>query len=93
MWPSISRTTHADCPTCYNLVQDTVNEHRDKVAELARLLDNIEKNPQIVKSVDFEEKLEQVMTIVSGLWKDAKQASGESKQRGAPSACHLCKSN
>ncbi|KAH7979957.1 hypothetical protein HPB49_012193 [Dermacentor silvarum] len=64
-----------DCPTCYNLVQDAVNEHRDKVAELARLLDNIEKNPQIVKSVDFEEKLEQVMTIVNGLWKDAKQAS------------------
>ncbi|KAL1415178.1 hypothetical protein MTO96_029694 [Rhipicephalus appendiculatus] len=65
-----------DCPTCYNLVQDAVNEHRDKVSELARLLDNIEKNPQIVKSVDFEEKLEQVMTIVNGLWKDAKQASG-----------------
>ncbi|XP_077506239.1 laminin subunit gamma-1 isoform X2 [Amblyomma americanum] len=65
-----------DCPTCYNLVQDAVNEHRDKVAELARLLDNIEKNPQIVKSVDFEEKLEQVMDIVNGLWKDAKQASG-----------------
>ncbi|KAL3200058.1 hypothetical protein MRX96_001267 [Rhipicephalus microplus] len=65
-----------DCPTCYNLVQDAVNEHRDKVSELARLLNNIEKNPQIVKSVDFEEKLEQVMTIVNGLWKDAKQASG-----------------
>ncbi|EEC12698.1 laminin gamma-1 chain, putative, partial [Ixodes scapularis] len=68
-----------DCPTCYNLVQDAVNQHRDKVADLARLLDNIEKNPQIVKSVDFEKKLEEVMVIVNDLWKDAKQASGTDK--------------
>ncbi|XP_013780127.1 laminin subunit gamma-1-like isoform X1 [Limulus polyphemus] len=65
-----------DCPPCYNLVQDAVNEHRDKLDELARLLDEIRENPQVVDDVDFEKKLEEVMRRVDELLDDARRASG-----------------
>ncbi|XP_064457402.1 laminin subunit gamma-1-like isoform X3 [Ornithodoros turicata] len=64
-----------DCPTCYNLVQDAVNEHREKLAELSNLLDKVRNNPDIQMSDDFMKKLEEVMVIVDTLWRDAKQAS------------------
>lgn len=49
-----------DCPICYNLIQDAVNEHRIKVSELQNILDEIERNPQVVEDAGFNLKLTQV---------------------------------
>ncbi|CAM1303920.1 LAMC3 (predicted), partial [Pycnogonum litorale] len=65
-----------DCPACYNLVQDAVNEHRAKLSELSELLDNINKNPSIIDDKDFEAKLKEVMIRVDELLSDAQRAAG-----------------
>ncbi|XP_013774278.1 laminin subunit gamma-1-like [Limulus polyphemus] len=65
-----------DCPPCYNLVQDAVNEHRAKLDELAKLLDEIRENPQVINDLDFEKKLEEVAKRVDDLLDDARRASG-----------------
>lgn len=66
-----------DCPPCYNLVQDAVNEHRTKLADLTELLDEIERNPQIVEDINFEKQLREVGTKVNKLLDDARKAQGE----------------
>lgn len=68
-----------DCPPCYNLVQEAVNDHRGKLQELSELLESIDKNPQLVNDLDFEKKLREVMGRVDDLLRDALQAGGEDK--------------
>ena len=68
-----------DCPPCYNLVQDAVNEHRDKLRELSTLLERIVSNPTIINDVDFDRKLAEVQDRVDRLWTDAKLQSGGDK--------------
>nr|CAG4649913.1 EOG090X005Q [Sida crystallina] len=65
-----------DCPPCYNLVQDAVNEHRAKLGDLSSLLERIISNPTIIADLDFDRKLAQVQSRVDQLWVDARLQSG-----------------
>jgi len=65
-----------NCPDCYNLVRDAVNEHREKLDKLVELLSNITDNPHIINDVDFERKLTEVQQRVDQLWNDAKKGAG-----------------
>ena len=44
------------CDSCYNLVQDAANLHRENLKQLDELLQQIAENPQPVGE-DFEEHL------------------------------------
>ncbi|XP_071445859.1 laminin subunit gamma-1 [Hetaerina americana] len=64
-----------DCPPCYDLVQSAANEHRAKLAELKKLLLDIENNPTVIEDATFEERLNGVQQLVNDLWDDAKRGS------------------
>lgn len=68
-----------DCPPCYNLVQQAVDEHRTKLRHLSTLLDDIIRNPTVVADGDFDRKLAQVQERVDSLWVSAKLQSGGDK--------------
>ncbi|XP_033323034.2 laminin subunit gamma-1 isoform X1 [Megalopta genalis] len=65
-----------DCPDCYNLVQDAVDTHRERVAELENTLRKINSSPTVIKDSDFENELLTVQEKVKNLLKIAKQGSG-----------------
>ncbi|XP_076658555.1 laminin subunit gamma-1 isoform X1 [Halictus rubicundus] len=65
-----------DCPDCYNLVQDAVNRHRERLAELENTLRKINSSPTVIKDSDFEEELLTIQDRVKNLLKIAKQGSG-----------------
>ena len=65
-----------DCPVCYNLIQDAVDEHRKKLTELENLLDEIERSPQTVNNANFDKQLEDVVFKVNNLMKEAIRAQG-----------------
>ncbi|XP_071512701.1 laminin subunit gamma-1 isoform X2 [Panulirus ornatus] len=64
-----------DCPACYNLVLDSVSVHRERLAELERLLSDIVSNPTVLDDDDFDETLRTVMSQVEQLWDDAREAA------------------
>lgn len=68
-----------DCPPCYNLVQEAVDQHRAKMADLATILQRIISNPTIIADLDFDRKLAEVQDRVDQLWVDAKMQSGGDK--------------
>nr|CAG4638917.1 EOG090X005Q [Daphnia magna] len=68
-----------DCPPCYNLVQEAVDEHRAKLTDLATILERIISNPTIIADLDFDRKLAEVQDRVDQLWVDAKLQSGGDK--------------
>ena len=65
------------CPPCYNLVQESVDEHRSEMIRLKELLDNITSTPTIVDDEEFEKKLDEVQERVDALYNEAKTASQE----------------
>ncbi|KAI1289518.1 Laminin subunit gamma-1 [Halotydeus destructor] len=65
-----------DCHVCYNLVLDAVKVHREKIANLSVLLDEIEKNPQIVEDANFEQQLDSVSIKVQTMLQEAVRAEG-----------------
>ncbi|KAG7171849.1 Laminin subunit gamma-1-like 1 [Homarus americanus] len=64
-----------DCPPCYSLVLDSVSIHRERLAELERLLADIVSNPTVLNDEDFEETLATVISQVEQLWDDAREAA------------------
>uniref|UniRef100_T1IVA6 Laminin subunit gamma-1 n=1 Tax=Strigamia maritima TaxID=126957 RepID=T1IVA6_STRMM len=67
------------CPDCYNLVNDAVENHRSKLFELRELLENIEKNPELIEDLDFDQKMKDVMIRIDILLRDAENAGGDDK--------------
>ncbi|XP_046665340.1 laminin subunit gamma-1 isoform X1 [Homalodisca vitripennis] len=70
-----------DCPACYNLVQDSVNRHRDNLGHLNTVLKQIKDNPTVIDDLDFEQKLRLVLAYVEDLWRDARDATGLNKDK------------
>lgn len=70
-----------DCPACYNLVEDAVQNHRNKLNDLQRILKDIANSPTTTDDVDFESRLAEVQNSVDKLHRDAKS--------GAGSMCHF----
>ena len=68
-----------DCHVCYNLIQDAVDEHRRKLSELELMLDQIEKDPQIVNDALFDRQLSDVTIRVKNLLDQAVNAQGSDK--------------
>lgn len=74
-----------DCPACYTLVLDSVSIHRERLAELERLLQDIIIHPTVLNDDIFEKTLTTVTSQVEELWNDAQEAarSGGEAMTGA----------
>lgn len=68
-----------DCPACYNLVQDAVNEHRQKLSKFLSVLQDISENPTVIEDVEFEAKLKALNEKVNIVLEDAKSSTGGSE--------------
>lgn len=65
-----------NCPSCYNLVQDAVGEHRKNLRHLENVLKDIKNNPTVVNDEEFDKKLKAVQAAVDELERNAKDATG-----------------
>lgn len=65
-----------DCPACYNLVLDAVDDHRTNLGKLEKVLKDIKNNPTVINDEEFEQKLKEVQTTVVELEMNAKIATG-----------------
>lgn len=65
-----------DCPSCYNLVQDAVDEHRQKLYRFQNVLQAISENPTVIEDVEFEAKLKALNEKVNIVLEDAKASTG-----------------
>ncbi|XP_068633205.1 laminin subunit gamma-1 [Battus philenor] len=65
-----------DCPPCYNLVLDAVNDHRQKLKELDEILAKISKAPTVVENADFDQELQRVRAEIERLVQDAQAEIG-----------------
>ncbi|XP_014242090.1 laminin subunit gamma-1 isoform X2 [Cimex lectularius] len=68
-----------DCPHCYNLVQDEVNKHRENLAKLKDVMENLRNTP-LYHDVQFDEQIVLVTQMVDNLWKNAKSAAGDDNE-------------
>lgn len=65
-----------DCEPCYNLVQDAANQHRDKLKNMKKLLQDIASTPTVINDDQFEAKIKAVQEKFDILYEDAKSGSG-----------------
>lgn len=65
-----------DCPHCYNLVQDAVDEHRKKISEFDHVLTEISENPTVIEDKEFEAQLGALNEMVNIVLEDAKTGAG-----------------
>lgn len=65
-----------DCPDCYNLVLDAANDHRRKLADLKKILQEIASNPTVIDDAKFERNLKDVEDKINALSDSAKSGSG-----------------
>ncbi|XP_060809520.1 laminin subunit gamma-1 [Amyelois transitella] len=66
-----------DCPPCYNLVLDAVNQHRKELKELDDILSKISKAPTVVENADFDKELARVRAEIDALSRDAQSEAGD----------------
>ncbi|XP_035684796.1 laminin subunit gamma-1-like isoform X3 [Branchiostoma floridae] len=65
-----------ECPACYGLVQDKVDDHREKLRQLRDLINNVGVNPDLINDQKFEERLKQVEELAKDLLNEARKAAG-----------------
>lgn len=65
-----------DCAPCYNLVQDAVNNHRRKLTDYEKILEEIALNPTVIEDGEFESKLKALNEKVDIVLEDAKSGTG-----------------
>lgn len=58
------------------MVRDAANDHRQKLADLKKVLQEIASNPTVIDDVEFESKLKVVEEKINILAEDAKSGSG-----------------
>lgn len=66
-----------DCPACYNLIQDAVNDIRQRLLDLANTLKNINENPNVADDVDFTNRLNQLKKEIDDLLRAANDLKSE----------------
>lgn len=73
---SLNKMTHhfSDCPPCYSLVQERVNNHRMKLEGLKNLIINIGNNPTAFNDSQFLEYMNEVNQSVVMLLDEARGA-------------------
>lgn len=65
-----------DCPSCYNLIQDAVNNHRLDLYNFDKVLREISENPTVIADTEFDGKLKALNEKINIVLEDAKAASG-----------------
>ncbi|XP_018318768.1 laminin subunit gamma-1 isoform X2 [Agrilus planipennis] len=65
-----------DCPDCYNLVQNASRNHLAKLARLAEILDEIERNPTVINDDLFEKQLRAIQDEIEDLLDQARTGTG-----------------
>lgn len=69
-----------DCEPCYNLVQDAANDHRAKLKNMKKLLQDIASTPTVIEDDHFEGRIKAVQEKFDILYEDAKSGSGGGDQ-------------
>uniref|UniRef100_A0A673GN31 Laminin subunit gamma-1 n=1 Tax=Sinocyclocheilus rhinocerous TaxID=307959 RepID=A0A673GN31_9TELE len=64
------------CPNCYSLVRDKVNQQRQKLHDLQNLIDNLDSTENTVSDKAFEDRLKEAEKTIMDLLEEA-QASKE----------------
>ncbi|XP_050515738.1 laminin subunit gamma-1-like isoform X1 [Diabrotica virgifera virgifera] len=66
-----------DCPECYNLVQNSLDTHTDKLDQLEQILDDIENQPTVIPDEEFPDNLNKVKDQIADLHKNVTQTFGD----------------
>ncbi|XP_066548014.1 laminin subunit gamma-1 [Amia ocellicauda] len=69
-----SRPGCQECPSCYSLVKDKVNEQRRKLQELENLIDNLGSNQETVSDKVFEDRLKEAERAIMNLLQEAQNS-------------------
>lgn len=67
-----------DCPPCYSLLEEAIDRYKDKLTELAHLMEEIKNHPETIEDLDFQRKLREAVRKVDDLIDDAKRAASKS---------------
>ncbi|KAJ0012238.1 hypothetical protein NQD34_013213 [Periophthalmus magnuspinnatus] len=59
------------CPSCYSLVRDKVNQQRQKLHDLQTLIDNLSSGQETVSDKAFEERLREAERAIAELLEEA----------------------
>uniref|UniRef100_A0AAV2JVQ6 Laminin subunit gamma-1 n=1 Tax=Knipowitschia caucasica TaxID=637954 RepID=A0AAV2JVQ6_KNICA len=59
------------CPSCYSLVRDKVNQQRQKLHDLQILIDNLSSGEEMVSDKAFEERLKEAERAITELLREA----------------------
>lgn len=70
-----------DCEPCYDLVQDAANDHRAKLKNMKKLLQDIASTPTVINDDQFEAKIKAVQEKFDILYEDAKSGAGGGKDK------------
>ncbi|KAM4556041.1 laminin subunit gamma-1 [Fundulus diaphanus] len=62
------------CPSCYSLVRDKVNQQRQKLQELQTLIDNLGSGQDTVSDKAFEERLKEAEKAIMELLEEAQNS-------------------
>lgn len=65
-----------DCPSCYNLVQDAADDHREKLQNLSSVLAEIASKPTVIDDSEFDSKLRVVQEKIDILAVDVRHGAG-----------------
>lgn len=60
------------CPSCYGLVRDKVNQQRQKLHDLQTLIDNLSSGQETVSDKAFEERLKEAERAITELLEEAR---------------------
>uniref|UniRef100_A0A1A8F8P7 Laminin subunit gamma-1 n=1 Tax=Nothobranchius korthausae TaxID=1143690 RepID=A0A1A8F8P7_9TELE len=64
------------CPSCYSLVRDKVNQQRQKLQELQTLIDNLGSGQDMVTDAAFEDRLKEAEKAIMELLEEAQTSKG-----------------
>lgn len=67
------------CPNCYSLVRDKVNQQRQKLQDLQTLIDNLGSSQDTVSDQAFEERLHQAEKAIMELLEEAQSSKDVDK--------------
>ncbi|XP_007578148.1 laminin subunit gamma-1 [Poecilia formosa] len=62
------------CPSCYGLVRDKVNQQRQKLQELQTLIDNLGSGQDTVSDKAFEDRLKEAEKVIMELLEEAQNS-------------------
>ncbi|XP_035207831.1 laminin subunit gamma-1-like [Stegodyphus dumicola] len=67
-------TVCIDCPPCYSLLEEAIDRYKDKLTELAKLMEEMKNHPETVEDFDFQRKLRETDRKVDNLLEEARRA-------------------